>query len=1208
MSDWQQAPITPGTRLSIDASAGTGKTWLIVALYLRALLERSLQPPQIAVATFTNAAADELRERLRRAARRAEALASAMAACALTRGDAAPVPGDALTQWLYQRWLDAATCRRDLAHLRAVLAQFDVAPIGTLHSLSQRILREWPLEAGVVDGRIGDSAVLIEQLRGDLLRAFAAGAAHPLGLLAEDFERAEWVKLGKGLPRLLVPALALVAPGDAPVWPTAAASTLAEAATALQSKAAQVYAKNAALPRQLGALAALASRYPYPPARDIAALAEALPRAIERKGVLKAAQDDGDVAALAAAAEEVARTLAEIALWQRRRLWHAVSEWARAQYQRRQQARGERSFDDLIGDVHRALDAEAERPARPLADALWTQWPLALIDECQDTDPVQYAILDRIYCVGDAPRGTLVLVGDPKQAIYRFRGGDVESFLAARQRATDHLTLGTNHRSSKRMVAAVNGFYADRAAVLSDDPAHPIRYQPVAASARRDAEALTLDGAAVASPLVIHLNRQPSRASADRALALGACAAEVARLLAPGHARIGARALAASDIAVLLPSNADVATMAARLRELNVPTIALMRDSVMASDTARELRLLLHALDSSRDAHARAALLTRLWGMHFDQLRALDSDADAERAVRDELLALRELWLRHGPGAVVAALLERAAGRLLPTAGGERVLTDLRHLGELLDEALRQLGRREALLEWFGWQIAGQNDQSGELVDSRRLRLESDHASVRVMTVHASKGLEFGIVMLPLAYRQKPLQVSLPARIAVSAGALPKFDISAQATDHEARQLADESHRLLYVALTRAIYAAHVFGCAPGQRRGELSPIQSWCARYDGVVEPTMPDGISWHQDWPELGAARLIRDDAAAASAQPRSARPLPALPLGPAYAQHSFTSLTRRASRHADDEAATDETAIDGLALDPDDADQADAAAANETDAGDAPQASAAAPGAAPSAAGEALSDQALAALDGWRGASFGNAVHGILEHRDRSHALLAQRPLIAAALAEFAVAGCGPREAQISTLAGWLDRVVECPLWSQGPTLNAIAAADQVHEFAFDLSLERIELGRLHALAIEHGEPQLVPAGLPLSRGILTGRIDLVFLHQQRFHVLDYKTNFLGATLAAYAPARLELAMTTHDYGLQALLYSVALDRYLRQRLPDYAREQHLGEAIYLFVRAVGLAPQAGIWRRRFAPELIDAADRLLAGGRLAPSLAR
>lgn len=616
--DWRTAPLEPGTRLLVEASAGTGKTWTIAALYLRQVLERGLSPRRIVVATFTNKAADELRERLRDRLRGARELAVAGVVA-----DPADPPDRA---WLSARWADAAQRADDQRRLDAALGDFDLAPIGTLHRLADRILREQPFAtgAGLRGGGNGDGAELRDELVRDLRRVLLQDDAHELSRLAESMGGApSGQTLDRALASLLAPGVVVAADDEAAAEVLADPELPARVRRVLDRRDA-LFAKTAVAARALDALGQILGGAATWRETDAGDVIEGLGKLTTRTGLKKGCEGDPDVewfvshgAALAAAVREVA------AHRPARAFWRAVGVWARAESRRRLEARGETSFDLLLETVHDALAAEDGAASRPLADALAAQWPAALVDEFQDTDPIQYGILDRIWRGDeDRPRGWLAIVGDPKQAIYRFRGGDIETYQRARDAATAQLTLSTNHRSSARFVAACNAFFGAGKAALSARDDGDIRYQPVtAARPPGHPSGLRMGGAEPERPL-----RVRTLAGSDEGLkaddlvdrAIAAAADEIAGMLGSGQYAIAGKALAPADIAVLVPANDHVSRMLAALAERHVPAVGSRQASVFDTDTARDLVLVLEALVERGEPLRRAALATRLLGLGWE--------------------------------------------------------------------------------------------------------------------------------------------------------------------------------------------------------------------------------------------------------------------------------------------------------------------------------------------------------------------------------------------------------------------------------------------------------------------------------------------------------------------------------------------------------------------------------------------------------------
>ncbi|PJK14454.1 hypothetical protein CO613_06175 [Lysobacteraceae bacterium NML07-0707] len=1173
---WRRLQLDAGGRSLIEASAGTGKTWTIAVLYLRLLLEKQLSPGSIIVTTFSKAAASELSERLR--ARIVWALEWAQAH---THG----ADNDPAAAWLAERWTDAALKKTDIARLQFALAELDSAPVSTLHSLCSRILREHPFAAGsrfsgdaLVDGDAWHAEiaadfkrVLQQSLPDDLQAQFPQALLQQLQKLPD----------GKQVGQLLAPAT-VVPQVQIDAWPDV---SLAEV---LRAAIPGLHKGKKSLIKGFENLAGF-----------IETQGEIVPSLNELDALAKASYEGGAVTAagkkIAATKEAFDHLPQLLALVEKhlnhsqQLLWQRIQDWVLQQKALSGERREQRSFDDLLAHVHQVLQAEAGQQARPLADALFAAWPVALVDEFQDTDGVQYGILDAIYRdIDGKPRGRMVMIGDPKQAIYRFRGGDIHSYLRAAASVADEARLGltVNHRSSRPMVAAINQLYACAGAALDVDEggySSHIAYQQVEASGRRDATPFCVDGVPASQALYMVMEDEPPDSKGERELrALTAAANDITRMLAEGRHSIGGKPLEPRHIAVLLPKSAQIEKMQSLLQARGVPCVTSTGSNVFASDSAQHLQVLLHAvLHAEKQSLIRAALATPLYGMPLETIASLGMED--WQPISQRFHAWRELWQRRGVQALVDALLQQQGARLLAASHGERVLTDLRHLAEILQsEADAGLGPHE-LLAWLKDERNGGSDGEEEAREARRLRIESEAPRVKLMTLHASKGLEFEVVFLPLMWaHDERRETGLVALHDAHTGERQlRSDLAALAQN--AQELQDERFRLLYVALTRSIYACIVHILPPERcQDGNRSNPASGTARtaLDVMLARIQPalgsaelaaatPAIAWSKGWDvDSAVSPLVSSPPPVAL----SARKLPALPWTPLPSRHSFTTLTRGLP------------AADGS--------QADAAS-DEGSQAPLDEAAQFAPEAAPE-------HPQLLALSDIRGTAIGNAIHAIFEHRQIGQPVSAQTLLLHQSLQAQGLWG-EAREGELlaEKLGHRIDAVLATPLAADMPALGCLPGSDLLAEMEFHFSLAHTSLQALREACGAHGEPALIPHEKRQLRGLMTGKIDLVFRHEGRFHVLDYKGNFLGHRVADYQDAALTDAMNHSHYRFQALLYTVALDRYLRQRLAGYCRDKHLGDSWYLFVRAVGLAPGAGIWRQRFGDALIDAVQAALPG---------
>ena len=877
--------------------------------------------------------------------------------------------------------------------------------------------------------------------------------------------------------------------------------------------------------------------------------------------------------------------------------------YCREELPRRARQRDAQTFSMLIDAVHARLYGEGE--GGRLADCLFNAFPAGLIDEFQDTDQRQFEIFDRIYRDGSGqPRGTLLMIGDPKQAIYGFRGGDIVAYLRASEQVTQRYSLAVNHRSSAALVGALNALY-ERTDGGFDDAR--IRYRQVQAGGRADAKPYLIGRKPVAAPLSIHRFRgdavnvkgEPLDSLGElENLALRDCADRIAELLNDAGQTIGGRRVGPGDIAVLVDKNTQIVALRRLLAQRHVPCVGSGRSSVFDSEVARDLDLILYAVLNADDELAvRGALSTRLLGATFADFMYWQDDVQGFERELERFSDWRELVRSRGVLALIDALLVHRGAGLLAASDGERTITDLRHLGELLaDEESRRHGL-EGLYAWFATLRRDDvNDGDSDAAQARQLRIESDSKRVQLLTLHASKGLDFPLVFLPLAWRISSRNGQFRPKVLRfhdTAGRecidLGSASFVANRGQHFREDL-QERLRLLYVAMTRAEHALHLYWV--DRNRHPDSDDEMWqLAAVDKLIRRAQelagapPGEAGLDALAAKLGGTAVVEAwsgppihcQAPAESSVPRQARePLPALRAFQWL--HSFSGLVRQAQTIAAATPAADEGESDMLAIA--DSDDIDTASDDESI--------------------EEPVDQNLLELQSLRGPRFGDAVHNVLECAQPGPVWPDQRALLARQLTAQALRMSELAAEPIELVGRLVDRVRNADL-GDGVRLIDIAASARVAEFEFQFPVRRVSIAHLRALCAAHGYASVVPAALKstILNGMLTGFADLIFLHEGRYHVLDYKTNWLGARLADYRNASLDAATSEHHYDLQALLYTVALHRYLMQRLDGYTPERHLGESWYLYLRAVGLQPGLGVRRRQWPPLLIRALDDAFAG---------
>ncbi|MEO8802395.1 MAG: UvrD-helicase domain-containing protein, partial [Rudaea sp.] len=969
--EWQRMPLDG--RVLIEASAGTGKTFTIGLIYLRLLLERGLCVEQILVATFTNAAAQELRDRLRKRLVEAERL--------LRTPIAVPADGDesdSLAGYLVRICPNDDERNAALRKVQLARADIDRAPIATIHALCARIQRDYPLQTGTgfaADNLVDESELLQECVEDFWRRRYLTGAI--------DIDEADAV-LGQG-PEGLLPDLrslmthnakAVDANGMAELERCVDAlkdgETIAELRWLADNKTLYAGKKHALSSRLRSVADVLEGEDPQ------SALAGLLDDYFESKTIAaqqpESPETDLRTNSLIIRLQHLRDLFKNRKTFSRGTVLAAALEFCRSELPRRARQRNAQTYAMQIDQVHRRLPAGEEGAA--LADFLFDAFPVALIDEFQDTDARQFEIFNRIYSdAGGRTRGLLTMIGDPKQAIFGFRGGDIATYERAIAQVTQRFSLDVNYRSSSALITGLNQLYEHTDGGFDNEQ---IVYRHVRPSPKADDKPYTRAGAAIAAPLRIHRFRaDPTEMRLGKLedQALDDCAQRVVELLNDPDQAIGGKRIGPGDIAVLLSTNKQVGALRKRLVARGVPCVGGGRGNVFETDVARELELILFALVNPDDDRAvRGALGTRLLGANLANLLEWQVDESAFATQLEAFAGWREQAQRRGIMAFIEALLDARAPILLGSEDGERTLTDLRHLGELLAEHEALLHGLDGLYAWFAATRRDADAAEREAADARQLRIESDGARVQLLTLHLSKGLEFPIVFLPLVWRtSNRTGKHAPKALYFHDDAnQPRVDLgSADFSVNRGRHFREELQerlRVLYVALTRAEHAVHVYWA--DRNVSKDSDDKLWeLPSIDVVIRQAQEDlGLEFGEVSLDalatalggievIGAAALDHKRYLAASVADTTRIDRPTLPqLRPFQWLHSFSALTRMATQDVAEPAAADESEVIDVAAQ----EFADVLAATASE----PQ------------------DSELLVIDDWRGRRFGNAVHKVLE----------------------------------------------------------------------------------------------------------------------------------------------------------------------------------------------------------------------------------
>jgi len=882
-------------------------------------------------------------------------------------------------------------------------------------------------------------------------------------------------------------------------------------------------------------------------------------------------------------------------IWQRQHihsqievnLWHQVMAHIRENLKRYKDQFGQLTLDDLLTRVHDALYAhQAENrdetsggaPAHNLARRLRNRYPVAMIDEFQDTDDIQYEIFGRIY--PDQQDHNLFFIGDPKQAIYQFRGADIYTYINAKRHIGDDVfSLSTNWRSTEPLVAAVNHLF-HKQDIFGDDqdiPFEPALPNPIA---RATPEKFVVNGTARA-PITIGTIDGALRVDQVRRLAMNHAAEETACLLndaAEGRAQIAGNNVTAGQIAFLVRGWQDARAARQALSSRNIRSVYVTLESVLLSDTADDLKLILQAvLEPSNERTLKAALATNLMQASVSEIDALSHDVLAQQSVIHEFHEYHQLWETMAVAPMIERLIikRQIAEKWFHQQDGERQITNLRHLAEILQQRSTVAPGMFRLIKWFS-----REKQAAETVavEERQLRLESDRNLVQIVTMHASKGLEYDIVMIPMAgfVAMKPGKanpVLLHQAVSGEQGYQSFETILDLSRDPLLRVAAYEENlaedmRLLYVAVTRARY--HCYLGLPLARNTAKTALGKALAIPDKKEQDEMVDHLASLPR--ELFQVTSIETVSHTLQTDHHSISHLVAPPTVPRITDHwrvhSYTGLSRLIQNTEQEQTLP----ITEPGFSDDDAGALDTLPFRTADA----------------------RTVAISRFTFPRGPRIGVALHDMLESLDfnaqqQETEIAAQRLLDRVPIVD--------KEKWLTTTGHWIKDILGTAMNQNHPfALQQIPRNKRLNEleFHFPATVTNRFIETLQTAGYLDSAATLSINNL---NGMMTGFIDLVVEHENRYYLIDYKSNDLGPAQDDYSTACLSDAIRHHQYDLQYLIYCVALNRYLGQRLADYQYDRDFGGVCYLFLRGMTGRAGDGIFFDKPDQHLLEQLDQLM-----------
>lgn len=1177
----------------IEAGAGTGKTYTIATLFLRLIVEQGLAVDQVLVVTYTNAAAEELKTRIRRRL--------VWAKNELARD----TPGDPLLAMLSQRVGDRRRAHRRVSD---ALVDFDRSAIFTIHGFCQRVLHHFAFETGHLFAceLVQDAQPFIQEAADDFWRRNISRAPAELVQFILD-----QVKGPESLANLFLrrrsPLTRVIPPAAKPpltairFWREIARQITADWPQCREEVAALLSSpglngrnygvctppkdKPGTSPRQIvvaGLVAAMDQwRGSYPPFGRFDRFGAGYLARSTKKNQEPPRHPFFDLCGEAlSSCNEMAQQMAAY--------WRYLKVRLLAEFHQRLAVKKRTAnimfFDDLLLQVHAAL-ADPRQPQ--LAQAVRMKYQAALVDEFQDTDALQYEIFIRLF--GDE-RYLFFMIGDPKQAIYSFRGADIFSYLRARETAGSQYTLTSNYRSTPALVKALNTLFGSRPRPFGYEK---IPYEP-AVAAHDDFDPDT-------TPFRLWYLTREEEGDLLRPMAqqeavqriVAAVAEEIVGLLSTRR-----DPFSPEDIAVLTRTHRQAQRMKIALARRGVPAVLHSAGSVFGSPEAGQMAIVLAAVANPADPRGvRAALSSDLLGVPAGKICDYMEKPDRaweSRWARFE--TYHHTWLQHGFHLMFSQFMaeESVRPRLLALPDGERRLTNVLHLSELLHQAAieHQMGP-EGLLKW----LAAQRQQLDEGEEAQKLRLESDARAVRIITTHKSKGLQFEVVFCPFTWAAARVDDNAVSfhdpgdhdRLTLAIG--PGVDPFHQRLALE--EALTENLRLMYVALTRARRRCYLaWGCIKGT---ELSaPAYLLHAPMDGFESEEWTTAL--RRKMAAMTDTLLVEElknigrcaegtIAVEPPPQPSKAMYVQAYPSSGALQRREFTAKIDHRWRTASFSAMTAQRS-------PEEDDRADRDT-SATASGD--------------AAGQIVPDpDGLFAFP--KGARAGLFFHDLLEHCDFGNPDAQQRSRLVARKLEahgFESRWQPAVECLLAHLAATSLPVISSRRDVAAFRVSDIATHRRVNEMEFYFPLRPVTPEQLRQTIREGAGRFISEYARPLERltfapmqGFMKGYMDMVFEYGGRYYLVDWKSNHLGGTWDDYTPENLKIAMAHDYYFLQYYLYVVALDQWLCHRVDGYKYDQHFGGVYYIFLRGIqGAGGMTGVYHDIPDPGLVAALKRLL-----------
>ena len=1185
--------LKPASRVLVEASAGTGKTYTIVGIFIRLLIEKELSVEQILTVTFTKKATAELRERI---------LSRLRECLTVVETGGNPEGSDEFLDEFERRYSGDLSVS---GKLREAIRNFDDSQVFTIHGFCQKILQEEALSAGTpFEMAVNPSGNLYERAAEDYWRIFMdrhgaddAGRYLISKLMSIASTPAELA--GKnGISTLLEKQYARLE-GETLDDPKAYLQELLE----LKSRIKQIYdaegddiylkLKGCDIKRYS---AYLDSRW-----QSIIDYVNDEQYQLDKPEKLQYFTKDYlyDESRLKKNGNPVERhEFFELCSELERivdginRVETTLVRWAyddiRIRREKLSKSNDTYSYNDLLISVRDAL-IDSER-GNHLAEKLNRRYPVALVDEFQDTDPIQYDIFKTVYPAGKKD-SSLMMIGDPKQAIYAFRGADLHTYFKARNDGVDQeYTLKRNYRSTVQYIKAVNHLFdGDQQPFIEDN----IEFEPSAAGRNDHTDSLLISGKVQAPLQVVSRRGVETNKGSACDFAFNETVSRIAKLLQQTdseYAKIGVKRLKAGDIAILISRNKDAYDLQQRLKQAGIDSVTKTDQNIFETLEARKMEMLINAvLNPTVHRVFNSGLLTGMFGFDLASLRDISADEDKRQQLTGELADLAETWRREGFYSMFYHLIykDRRLVNFSRLNRSERIITNLFHLADLCANAEKEhLLSPEKLHTW----LLRQMEQSDE--EEKELQLESDRNLVKIMTIHSSKGLQFPIVFCPtlwMGYEPNSFAGSAKKMVEYHTGEsedlIINFDRERNDRRIEAEFASDlesvaEDVRKTYVALTRAKYSTVVIW--DSHSNSNVSGLGASLIGRQLVIdsinnklkvkeddEITDSDFISRFENLQEISEnlinLELVSPDREGDDETVSLFSEQPELSFR-AYSgrdrlevQKKLESFTSLAGHGSEPGVPDYDQLLDNFSAPFDDG-------------------------------FENKKEDELNIFDFPKGATAGTAIHKLFEHASFEFNG-AEKDNHSGAIKEileeydFDLKWAPVIQQMIRDLAG-------CNM--PGFDLGGLAIKDERREMEFHFpagSADGVSL-----LGVIRNEPVL-PQEADAGQRYMTGFIDLVARQNGQYIIIDYKSNYLGDTPEDYSQGKLKEEIMSASYDLQYHLYTVALVKFLRSKISDFDYDTHFMGVAYLFVRGMKAGSDKGVWFYKPDKEVITKLERML-----------